>query len=216
MKKISGARNRSYPTSTPYFCVVNRTCWHEVKRKDTHTPSNAMLSLVPLKILVRILVVLFKLAHDILADVAVVLLHPACHAHLVLGGHLRHLPALSHQVEHKLRNVAARDGDVLDGAANDVPLRTGDNMRDAVSRVDDGPRERPVVLFAGRPRRREREHGLHGDVEPFDVERFKEDFSGLLPVFGRVERGLGLGWTLHVSDEEREEGRGGAKRTRRK
>lgn len=156
-----------------------------------------MLPFVPLEILVRILVVLVKLAHDILAHVAVVLLHPARHPQLVLGRDLRHLPALAHQVEHKLRNVAPRDGDVLDGAADDVPLRARDDVRDAVPRVDDRPRECPVVLLARRPGRREREHGLHGDVQAFDVEGFKKDLGRLLPVFGRVERRLGLcGWVI--------------------
>ena len=159
-----------------------------------------MLPLVPLEILVRILVVLFKLAHNVLADVAVILLHPAGHAHLVLGRHLRHLPALPHQVEYKLRNVAPRDGDVLDGAANDVPLCARDNVRHAVPRVNDGPRERSVVLLARRPGSGEGEDGLHGDVEAFDVERFKKDFGRLLPVFGRIERGLGLWWWWWWSD----------------
>ena len=166
-----------------------------------------MLSFVPLEILVRILVVLFKLAYNVLADVAVVLLHPAGHPHLVLGRHLRHLPALSHQVEHKLRDVAARDGYVLDGAADDVPLCAGDNVCDAVPRVDDGPRERSVGLLGRRPGCGEGEHGLDSDVQAFDVERFKEDFGRLLPVFGRIERGLGLRYTLHVSEEgERKKG----------
>ncbi len=81
---------------------------------------------------------------------------------------------------------------MLDGATNDISLCAGNNVRDAIPRVDDGSGQRSVGLLAGRPGSCEGEHGLHGDVETFDVERFKEDFGRLLAVFGWVERWFGL------------------------
>ena len=79
-----------------------------------------MLALVPREELVRLLVVLPELLHDVLADVAVLLLDPAGDLELVLGRNARHLAALAHQVEHELGDVAAGDGDVLDREARPV------------------------------------------------------------------------------------------------
>ena len=79
-----------------------------------------MLSLVPRKVLVRLLVVLPELLHDVLAHVAVLLLNLARDLELVLGRHVRHLAALAHGVEHELGDVAPGDGDVLDRTLNQV------------------------------------------------------------------------------------------------
>ena len=38
-----------------------------------------------------------------------------------------------HEVEHELRDITSSDGDVLDGTADDVPLRAGDHVSDAVT-----------------------------------------------------------------------------------
>ncbi len=160
-----------------------------------------MLAVVPREELVRLLVVLAELLHDVLAHVAVLLLDLARDLELVLGRHVRHLAALAHEVEHELRDVAPGDGDVLDRAADDVPLRARDDVRDAVARVDDGAGERAVRDTIRGPRGGEREDGLHGDVEALDVEGLEEDLGRLLAVLGRVQWGLGLrirSWTMIV------------------
>ena len=103
-----------------------------------------MLAVEPLKILVGFRIELPKLLDDILTHVSVVFLDPAGDLQLVLGGHLRHLATLPHQVEYKLRDVPPGDRDVFDGAADHVALRTGDDMGHAVARVDDRAGERAV------------------------------------------------------------------------
>lgn len=69
-------------------------------------------------------------------------------------------------------------------------------MRDAVARVDDGARQRPVCHAIGRPRGREGEYGLYSDIETLDVEGLEEDLGGLFPVLGRIERRFGLLTTI--------------------
>ena len=141
-----------------------------------------MLSLVPRKVLVRLLVVLPELLHDVLAHVAVLLLDLACDLELVLGRHVRHLAALAHEVKHELGDVAPCDGNVLDRAPDHVPLRTGDDVRDTVAGVEHDTR--------GATGRVKREYGLDGDVECRRVERLKHDLRHLLAVRLRVERRL--------------------------
>lgn len=159
-----------------------------------------MLALVPREELVWLLVVLPELLHDVLADVAVLFLDLARDLELVLGRHVRHLAALAHEVEHELRDVAPGDGDVLDRAADDVPLCAGDDVRDTIARVNDGAGERAVRDTVRGPRGREREHGLHGDVEALDVEGLEEDLGRLLAVFWWVQWGLGLSihWRIMI------------------
>ena len=170
-----------------------------------------MLSLVPRKVLVRLLVVLPELLHDILAHVAVLLLDLARNLKLVLGRHVRHLAALAHEVEHELGDVAPGDGDVFDRAADHVPLRAGDDVRDTVAGVDDGAGERAVSHAVRGPGCGEREDGLDGDVEALDVEGLEEDLGRLLAVLRRVQWGFGLrmgAYPCRGSDTEDKEHRG--------
>ena len=60
-------------------------------------------------------------------------------------------------------------------------------MRDSVARVDDHAGERPPAHLALGPAGREREDGLHGDIQPWDVERLEHDLGGVLSVLGGVE-----------------------------
>lgn len=46
----------------------------------------------------------------------------------------------------------------------------GDDVGDAVAAVDDDPRQRAVAHLARGPRRGQRQHGLHGDVQARHVE----------------------------------------------
>ena len=110
-----------------------------------------MLALVSCKVLVRLLVVLPELLHDVLAHVAVLLLDLARNLELVLGRHVRHLAALAHEVEHELGDVASGNGDVLDRAPDNVPLRAGDDVRDTVAGVDDSAGEGTVCNAVGGP-----------------------------------------------------------------
>ena len=151
-----------------------------------------MLSLVPLKVLVRLFIVLPELPDNILADITVVLLDFARNFELVLRWHSCHLPTLAHQVEDELGDVAASDRDVLDGTPNNISLSARNNVRDAISRVDDGSGEGPVGYAVGRPGGGKGEDGLNGDIETLDVKRFEEDFSGLFAILRWVERGFGL------------------------
>ena len=114
------------------------------RNRETYASGDSVLTLVPRKVLVRLLVVLPELLHDILADITVLLLDLPRNLQLVLGRDIRHLTTLPHQVEHKLGNVAASDGDVLDRAADDVPLRTGNDVSNTITRVDDCASERAV------------------------------------------------------------------------
>ena len=151
-----------------------------------------MLAVVPLEILVGLRVVLPELLDDILAHVRIVFLDLPGDLQLVFGRHLHHLAALSHQVEHELRDVAPGDRDVLDGAADDIALGARDDVSDPITRVDDRASERAVGDAIRGPRRSERQHGLNGDVQSLDVERLKEDLGRLLAVLRGVQRGLRL------------------------
>jgi hypothetical protein len=158
----------------------------------SYATRHRVFAIVSLEILVRLHVVLSELLDDVLAHVRVIFLDLPGDLELVFGRHLRHLAPLSHQVEHKLRNVAPGDRDVFDGAANDVALGARDDVRHAVARVDHGAGERAVRDAVRRPRCGERQHGLDGDVQPLDVERLEEDLGRLLAVLGWVQRRLGL------------------------
>ena len=151
-----------------------------------------MLALVPREELVRLLVVLPEFLHDVLAHVAVLFLDLARDLELVLGRHVRHLSALAHEVEHELRDVAPGDGDVLDRAADDVPLCAGNDVRDTIARVNDGAGERAVRHAVRGPGCGEREDGLDGDIEALDVEGLEEDLGRLLAILWRVQWGFGL------------------------
>src|SRR5258708_33058600 len=108
----------------------------------THPPCNAMLSIISLKVLVRLLVILPKLFDDILAHVTIVFLNLGSDLHLIFRGDGSHFPSFTHQIQHEVCDVPPSDGDMLDSAANHVALRTGYDVRHTVPRVDDRARER--------------------------------------------------------------------------
>ena len=151
-----------------------------------------MLAIEPLEILVGLRVVLSELLDDVLAHVRIVLLDLSGDLQLVLGRYLRHLTALSHEIEHELRDVPPGYRDVFDGAPDHVALGAGDDMGHAVARVDDRAGERAVGHAVRGPRRGEGEHGLDGNVQPLDVERLEEDFGRLLAILRGVQRWFGL------------------------
>ena|SRR6267154_1646490 len=103
-----------------------------------------MLAIKPLKVLVRLHVVLPELLDDILTHVRIVFLYLPGDLKLVLRRYLRHLATLSHQVKYELRDVSPCNRDVFDGAADHIALGAGDHMGHAVARVDDRARERAV------------------------------------------------------------------------
>lgn len=151
-----------------------------------------MLAIVPLKVLVGLRVVLPELLDDVLTHVRIILLDLSGDLKLVLGRHLRHLAALSHEIEHELRDVPSGYRDVFDGAADHVALGAGDDMGHAVARVDDRTGQRTVAHAVRGPRCGEGKHGLDGDVQSLDVERLEEDFGRLLAILRRVQRRFGL------------------------
>jgi hypothetical protein len=81
---------------------------------------------------------------------------------------------------------------MLDGAPDDITFCARNNVRHTVARVDDGTCQRAIRDAVRRPGGGEGEHGLHGDVETFDVERFKKDFGRLLPILRWVKRRFSL------------------------
>ena len=103
-----------------------------------------MLPIIPLKMLIWLRIILPKLPDDILTHITVILLHLPCDLQLIFRRNVNGLPTLSHQVQYELRDITSSDGDVLDGAPNDVPFGARNNVRDTVSRVDDCSGERAV------------------------------------------------------------------------
>ena len=67
---------------------------------------------------------------------------------------------------HKGRDISASQRDVLDAGTNNVPLRDRDDVRDTITGVNDRTRQRSLLHVLRRPGRRQRQHGLHGDVQP--------------------------------------------------
>ena len=129
-----------------------------------------MFSIVPRKVLIRLLVILPELLHDVLAHIAVLLLDLPGDLQLVFRRDIGHLSALTHEVEHELGDITTGDGDVLDGTPNNITLRAGNDVGNTVSGVDDGTRERAVGDTVGRPRGGKSKDSLNGDVETLDVE----------------------------------------------
>jgi len=144
------------------------------------------------KVLVGLRIVLPVFLHDVLANVAMRLLHLSCNLQLILGRDGRHLPSFSHQIKHELGDIPAGDGNMLDRTTDNVPLSARDNMGDTITRVNNGSGECTVRNLVGGPGGSEGEHRLDGDVETLDVERFKKYLGSLFSVLGCVERRFGL------------------------
>ena len=138
--------------------------------QKAHPASHTVFSLVPFKVLVRLLVVFSELSDDILAHITVVFLHFACNPQLVLRWNVGHFSSFSHQIKHELRDIAASDRDVFDRAANDVPLSARNNVGDTVARINDSSCECAIGNAIGGPGSGERKHRLDGDIQPLDVE----------------------------------------------
>jgi len=96
-----------------------------------------MLAIKSLKILVWLRIVLSELPNDILAHITIILLHLSRNLQLILRRYIDSLSTLSHQIQHKLRDIASGDWDVFDGTSNDVSLCTRNNVRDTIPGVDD-------------------------------------------------------------------------------
>ena len=151
-----------------------------------------MLAIEPFEILVRLRVVLPKFLDYVLAHIRIILLDLPSNFQLVFRWHLRHLSALSHQVEYELCDVSSGDWDVLDSTADDIPLRTRNNVSDTVAGIDDRACECAVGDAIRGPRGGEGEHGLNGNVQTLDVERLEENLGRLFAILRWVQRGLSL------------------------
>ncbi len=64
------------------------------------------------------------------------------------------------------------------------------DVGDAVARVDDDARERALAHLPLGPAGGQRQHRLHRDVQPGDVEGLEHDLGRVLAVLRRVEWGL--------------------------
>jgi hypothetical protein len=129
-----------------------------------------VFSLVPFKVLVRLLIVFPELSDNILANVTVVLLHFACNPQLILRWNIGHFSSFSHQIKDELRDIAASDRDVFDRAADDVPLSARNNVGDTVARINDSSCECAIGNAIGGPGSSECKHRLDGDIQSLDVE----------------------------------------------
>ncbi len=96
-----------------------------------------MLAIEPLEKLVRLRIVLPEFLDYVLAHIRIILLDLPGNLQLVFRWHMRHLSALSHQIEHELRDVSSGNWDMLDSATDDIALRTRDDVSDTVTGIDD-------------------------------------------------------------------------------
>jgi hypothetical protein len=154
---------------------------------QTYPSCDAVLSVVSFEIFVRLRIVLPELFNDILTNITEILLNLSGNLELVLRRHRRHLPTFSHEIQDKLGDITSRNRDMLDRASDNVALRAGDNVGNAVPGVDDGSGQRTIRDSVGTPRSSEGQNGLHGDVKPLDVERLEKYLCRLLSVFRRVQ-----------------------------
>ena len=151
-----------------------------------------MLPVIPLKMLVRLCIILPKLPDDVLTHITVILLYLPCDLQLILRRDINGLSTLSHQVQYELRDIASSDGDVLDGAPNDVPFGARNNVCDTIPRVNDCSGEGAVSDSVGRPGCCEGEDGLNSYVQSLDIKRLEEDLGSLFSVLWGIERWFGL------------------------
>jgi len=79
---------------------------------------------------------------------------------------------------------------MLNRTANDVAFCHGDDVRNAITTVDHCTGECAICHLVARPASCQSKHSLHGNVQPFDIERFKHDLGRSLTIFRRVERWL--------------------------
>lgn len=139
----------------------------------------------------RLRVKLLELLDNVRANVAVMLLDVLGHLHAILGRN--RVLALAQQLLHKVGDITAGDGNVLDGRADDVAFGHGNHVRHAVARVDNGAGERVVGDLVGGPACSEREHCLYSDIHARHVERLEHDFRGVFAVLWRIKRRFRLG-----------------------
>ncbi len=153
----------------PYFYGVESDDVQD-SMSITYPSGDTMLTLIPLKVLVWLDVVLPELFDDILAHIAERLFHLSRDFQLILWRNSSHLASLPKEVQHKLGNVPSCNRDMFDSTSDDVSFCAGDNMSNAITRINNGPGKSTVCDSVGRPGRGEGEHCLHSDIQALDVE----------------------------------------------
>ena len=133
--------------------------------------------------LVGLLVEAAELLDDVRTDVAFLLLDSFGGLQAAVG-----LAPVPQQLLHEVGDVPPGEVHALDRGPDHVALGHGDDVRDALARVDDGAGQGAVRDFGRGPGGGEGEHGLDGDVEPRAVERLEHDLGCVFAVFWRVER----------------------------
>jgi hypothetical protein len=128
-----------------------------------------MFPLVSFEILVRLYIIFPELFDDILTNVAVAFFDLPRDLELVLRRYSRHLSTLPHEVQDELGDVTPCNGNVLDCASDYITLSAGDNMGDAISRINNCPRKRAIGDSVRRPRSGKRKDRLYSYVESFDI-----------------------------------------------
>lgn len=157
-----------------------------------YPPRDTVFAIITFEVFAGFFIILPELSNNVLANIRVIFLNLVGNPELIFRRDVSHLPSLSHQIEHELRDIASGYRDMLDGASNDIAFSARNNVGDTISGIDDGTREGAIGDTVGGPRRSKGKHGLYGDVKTFDIERFEEDFSSLFPVLGRIERRFSL------------------------
>lgn len=84
-------------------------------------------------------------------------------------------------------NVSSSNRDTLNRGSDHISFCDGDDVCDTITRVDNSTGEGSVGNFGGGPRSGKCKYGLHSDVHTGAIEGFKEDFGGVLAVFGRIQ-----------------------------
>lgn len=107
-------------------------------RQDTYSPGDTMLASVALEHVVRVRIVLPKLLHYVLANIAVVLFDFRGDLHLVLRRDDSHLSTFAHQIKYELSDITTSDRNMLDRTTDNIAFRARNDVRYTVTRVNDG------------------------------------------------------------------------------
>lgn len=99
----------------------------------TDPSGNRVYSFKALEVILRIGIVLLKLSHDILADVAIIFLDTGSNLQLFFCGNRCGVATFSQHVKNMACNVPPRNRDVLDSATDYVAVCAGNNVRNTIT-----------------------------------------------------------------------------------
>mmetsp|Transcript_39287 Transcript_39287/g.99011 ORF Transcript_39287/g.99011 Transcript_39287/m.99011 type:complete len:469 (-) Transcript_39287:189-1595(-) len=147
-------------------------------------------ALVLLDPLFRLRIVLLVLTDDIGTHVAVGLLHTLGNLEGLSGRDNTAALTLTLQLLHERRHITTGQRNVLDGTADNITLSDRDDVSDTITRVNHSTSEGTLGHLLRGPRRSQRKHSLHSNVQTGDVESLEHDLGSVLTVLGSVKRRL--------------------------